>query len=677
MLLKNELKKLYIKQYGLIVLLIVFIVKLLTSADLYKASYSDMSYEQQKYYLEYMQEYGGQLTDEKETAILSLYSEAEAAKQLQSDILDKNRNGDYATPEEFTNAMREIPDMIEKYDAIKLLYSNYERVSADRENLLMLPSGSNAMTSGIEYLFIMAICYISAAMCYYERKMKPLIVTAANGRRSGGYRLISLFSLIFTGWLGLFIIELTSLFAVIGAENLGCGVQSLEAFENTPFGRLSIIAMFIVIHLTKLLGYLLISAVCVLLCTLTKNLPLSLFVPMAVTCVWVYLFGQNNAVYYSPFSLVLGSPYYTGDCYVTEGRLEILLYSCVPAELLVMLITIAVIVIAVTAAVYIGSIKRCRPGKKAVISAVAASLILLLSGCSQSTADNTAADGRYGFAYDGEGYYELSTETDDEYNIISQRIIRYDDKLNLSEDDILRNITCDGRVAYMLASDGYLYYTESFQNGGTYTDNVCRIRLSDYYKETVLAAPGAQRLSRYLDLLTIWSGDSDDYSYSGMCKYRNNLYLQTDNYKVFVLDLNTGTRRLLFSENYINGDISVIDGKVFYLNSDGNPVCYDNEKKIISERMFYAIASDGEYIYCSNKSATYRYKASDFTEEKLADKGDAYMADRGGVYFDDGTYMDAGGNLIEIPQAKDGRIFLANGKVIVRNSDGELQFSDK
>ena len=507
--------------------------------------------------------------------------------------------------------------------------------------------------------------------------MKPLIVTAANGRRSGGYRLISLFSLIFTGWLGLFIIELTSLFAVIGAENLGCGVQSLEAFENTPFGSLSIIAMFIVIHLTKLLGYLLISAVCVLLCTLTKNLPLSLFVPMAVTCVWVYLFGQNNAVCYSPFSLVLGSPYYTGDCYVTEGRLEILLYSCVPAELLVMLITIAVIVIAVTAAVYIGSIKRCRPGKKAVISAVAASLILLLSGCSQSTADNTAADGRYGFAYDGEGYYELSTETDDEYNIISQRIIRYDDKLNLSEDDILRNITCDGRVAYMLASDGYLYYTESFQNGGTYTDNVCRIRLSDYYKETVLAAPGAQRLSRYLDLLTIWSGDSDDYSYSGMCKYRNNLYLQTDNYKVFVLDLNTGTRRLLFSENYINGDISVIDGKVFYLNSDGNPVCYDNEKKIISERMFYAIASDGEYIYCSNKSATYRYKASDFTEEKLADKGDAYMVDRGGVYFDDGTYMDAGGNLIEIPQAKDGRIFLANGKVIVRNSDGELQFSDK
>lgn len=98
MLLKNELKKLYIKQYGLIVLLIVFIVKLLTSADLYKASYSDMSYEQQKYYLEYMQEYGGQLTDEKENAILSLYSEAEAAKQLQSDILEKTERANIPLP---------------------------------------------------------------------------------------------------------------------------------------------------------------------------------------------------------------------------------------------------------------------------------------------------------------------------------------------------------------------------------------------------------------------------------------------------------------------------------------------------------------------------------------------------------------------------------------------------
>ena len=93
--------------------------------------------------------------------------------------------------------------------------------------------------------------------------------------------------------------------------------------------------------------------------------------------------------------------------------------------------------------------------------------------------------------------------------------------------------------------------------------------------------------------------------------------------------------------------------------------------------MFYAIASDREYIYCSNNSVTYRYKVSDLSEEKFADKGEAYMADGGGVYFGDGTYMDAYGKQVEISQAKDGSIFLANGRVIVKNDDGALRFSDK
>lgn len=68
---------------------------------------------------------------------------------------------------------------------------------------------------------------------------------------------------------------------------------------------------------------------------------------------------------------------------------------------------------------------------------------------------------------------------------------------------------------------------------------------------------------------------------------------------------------------------------------------------------------------------------SDLSEEKFADKGEAYMADRSCVYFGDGTYMDAYGKQVEISQAEDGSVFLANGRVIVKNSDGTLEFSDK
>ena len=53
------------------------------------------------------------------------------------------------------------------------------------------------------------------------------------------------------------------------------------------------------------------------------------------------------------------------------------------------------------------------------------------------------------------------------------------------------------------------------------------------------------------------------------------------------------------------------------------------------------------------------------------------MADKGCVYFGDGTYMDADGKLTEIPGTESESVFLANGRVIVKTADGTLQFSDK
>ena len=48
------------------------------------------------------------------------------------------------------------------------------------------------------------------------------------------------------------------------------------------------------------------------------------------------------------------------------------------------------------------------------------------------------------------------------------------------------------------------------------------------------------------------------------------------------------------------------NGAIFYINADGNPVCFDNEKKIVSDRVFNNVCADGEYVYCTNKKVTYR-----------------------------------------------------------------------
>ena len=61
------------------------------------------------------------------------------------------------------------------------------------------------------------------------------------------------------------------------------------------------------------------------------------------------------------------------------------------------------------------------------------------------------------------------------------------------------------------------------------------------------------------------------------------------------------------------------NGKIYYIDANGYPVCYDGKKKIISERSFYfAYALDDGY-YCCDGSGVYRLDYDDFSIEKLCE----------------------------------------------------------
>ena len=196
---------------------------------------------------------------QKEAAIISLHNEAETAKTMQDRIIEKNASGEYETVEAYFAELGKVPEIITKYDAVQLLFRNYSRVSTDKEHLVMLPSDAKGMTCGIEYILIIFICYISAVMCYYERKYKAVYISSTNAVKGSFCRLLALFSVIVLCWICFAVIELFSIITVIGAENLFVGVVSLQAFANTPFKESGILAVFIMIQLTKLCGYLLIT----------------------------------------------------------------------------------------------------------------------------------------------------------------------------------------------------------------------------------------------------------------------------------------------------------------------------------------------------------------------------------------------------------------------------------
>ena len=670
MLLKTEFKKLFIKQYGLILTLIVFIIKLATSGFLYETSYSHLDHFQQEYYLQYMEQYGGRITDDKEQEILSLYGEVQSAKALQTQIMEKRTRGEYETPEEFMQAMSEVPDIIEKYDAIALLYENCKRVSRDKENLLMLPSDANGMTVGAEYLLIILICYLSAMTCYYERKTVPLTKTAAKGRRSAFYRLTALFSLIFLCWLAFLITEFVSVISILGAENMLCGIGSLSAFEHTLYPSLDIAGGFALIQFTKLIGYLLLASVCIILCTLTKNLPLSLFAPLAAVCVWIYLFSPNNVTYYSPFSLVLGSPYFTGDYYITVGNLVMLQYNSIPTTVFILLILIAIALIITAVMIYQGSVKAFRIKNKATVTVALSMFILLMSGCSYNEQDGQEVVSSR-LCTDGINYYNLVTETDKQSSPTGYKIQMYDSDLNIIHDDILREVFHDEDINDMLCFDGYLYYWG--QKKGAMPHYIHRIDLKTFRKELVYTSNDSNNVSKYLDTLTIWNdGLTDTGTIRKMFTCGGKLCILTEEYGVYSIDVATGVRTLLFKESYMN-DICVAKGKIFYINSDGNPASFDGEKTVMSDRIFFGICSDGEYVYCTNDNMTYRYNADNLSEEKFLDTGDIFSVYDGNAISSDGVFITKDGKQTDF-QYKD-TVWFLNGKLICHSRDGVFFFS--
>ena len=257
--------------------------------------------------------------------------------------------------------------------------------------------------------------------------------------------------------------------------------------------------------------------------------------------------------------------------------------------------------------------------------------------------------------------------TDDDYQVVGRKITVYNQNLDLIEDSIIHDITQGKITRQILYSDGYLY----FYTNDTITDSndIYKINLSDYHEECVFAEPDTNEINMYLDIVKIYgSKNPDDYDIRGMSKYGDELYILTNSNKIFAVNVITGIRRLVLEEQYIHCFCMSNNGAIFYINADGNPVCFDNEKKIVSDRVFNNVCADGEYVYCTNKKVTYRYKVSDFSEEKYADVGEIYQVENGKALSSNGIYISEYGKQTKI--SEEGNLFLLDGKIVRQN--GEL-----
>lgn len=62
-MIKFEFKKLFIKQYALILIIVLVVLKLFSLSELFKPDSGSLSPQQREVYLDYIERYGGVLTD--------------------------------------------------------------------------------------------------------------------------------------------------------------------------------------------------------------------------------------------------------------------------------------------------------------------------------------------------------------------------------------------------------------------------------------------------------------------------------------------------------------------------------------------------------------------------------------------------------------------------------------
>lgn len=652
MLFNFELKKLFIKQHALVLIILVTIVKIFNSLSLFTPDHSVLSKDQQNYYLNYISLYGGRLTDEKEAAILELYERAGSANALRRKIEADYNAGAYESDREYMEALSEVPEIAGEYEAIKYLYGKYVTAAEDKEHRALLAGDAKAMTVGAEYLLVILICFMSAGTVFYERKVNRLVKTTVSAESSAAMRAAALFLAVFSAWLIFAGIEFAATVNAVGAGNLGVSAVSLDSFQNTPYMKLSILQMFALIELTKLCGYLLISSVAVITALVVKNLPLAVFIPFSCAFVWIYLFNSGNITYCSPFSLILGSPYYTGDFYLRGKGVDILLYNAVPLSQTLLLIAVCVTMTVAAAFVIIGKSR----GVKKLSAAFAAVSVCFLCGCSRNIAD----DGIYGpnifnIVSDGKNYYALSDKTDEHGTLLERHLTVFDSEMNIVNEDIDLRVMERSMCYGIQLSGEYLYCQKDLETDHS-SSVITRINLNDFHEETVYTQPTQQGRSAYLDLLTVWPDQNDIVGRTKewfVCG--EDIYIFTSENKAF--SVRNGKSKYLFEDLKINCP-SIKSGKIYYLNANGYPVCYDGEKTVMSERGFYGAQALDDGFYCYNDSGIYKLDYNDFSVEKNCENPQNIIA----LYNDGILRRNGNGDYVFVDKSGNERVYNVDAK---------------
>lgn len=383
-----EMKKILIKQYAIIILAAVVIVRLLSSLPLAKQTYGFDSATEREKYFEIISPFIGAVTEEKTDRADELEKQLETASQQYDKLIDQRLEHKISDIEYYEQMKLYEPTLNIK----KQIEKTVEQVRQAQErqcDILPVSYIPIICEASADYLFVLAICLICSlsVITEYTSKTRYILCTtpAGQSRSMAAKTTVLLLSVAMASVL-LSAVEGYCLSKQLPFEYWAYSAKGIVIMTNCT-AELSIGGLFIQTQLIKLVGSIFIASVAILISELFKSYAASVFSLVTVQIVVDYVGNRSNLSYLLPTGAMRGYGYFYGDVMPTAEN-NYMQFSGVPLWYTAVLMCGLLIF---SAAACTGTIlscnnrlkrKRKKIRKAALLSTMCIITSLLLSSCS-------------------------------------------------------------------------------------------------------------------------------------------------------------------------------------------------------------------------------------------------------------------------------------------------------
>ena len=655
---KEELKKLYIKHFGLILTIVIIAAEIVILNFSYQKQDFTTSTNEQSYF-SYMEEFSGKLTEDKKAAILAEQERIVDAQNVQSSIEKKLLNGEYDSESEFLSQYERVREITDRKEGLDLVMEQYYYAEKFPDTRYLAVGDYSALGQDFPDIPLLAAVIFLTALLFLNEETSNVITFIRIGENGRNKTLLgkttALLVFVLSCQAVRMAVELIILISQGSFTELSYPIQSIEFYQNCPYD-ISIVQGFIIISLLRTVGYLFVAALVVLLSVTLRKVLFTVFIPSAFCVLQQFAFTPATPAYYLPTGFLRAVGYLRGDVISKSSTGDdIKLFSEIPLAHLLVLIALTILFIGAAVATankyYLGGTRK-KLRLMSVVSVI--SVCIIMSGCSNQFQNEEII--KYNltenafFVEDNDSFYTTDTKN------ITRHFKNGDDELSVIHELVKNNDT----ITSLYNIGDNLLYLQNF--------TVNSISASDYTKTPYYTTKESD-LSGFLGInFSTQKDKSNSFFYiTGFFTANNSMFYVFNN-----CVLKDGV--CIIDEGAYNLSLCCDGKSIFYINSLLQLKRYDmktGEISRLSGEFVRTLYYDGTSVLFSDRNGIYELSPDDFTTKKLSDiSADQLCSNGSDIFYSKDKVIYRLGSDDPIYDATFIRFAITdNGILVVRNTD--------